>query len=174
MPTAVRGTCESAGYPSFVEEKTVQQGPTSMDIMIMAGAVSPTCHCHSHEEIMCDATGDGLYDEHILEIQRFCPMDLTSALGNQTECPYKCFQPFEVLHLHYLECSLRPKHDLYRLIEDGGRCHLAAKPPYGAECEVVDPTGGGGSAGGNGGSMCTRPVRIPRRMAEQWNARRCT
>merc|ERR1712127_154601 len=138
MPGAVRGTCESVGFSVFVETTTVQQtgSPVAMEVMIMAAsnAVSPTCHCHSYEEITCDSAGDGLYDEHIDELQTYCQQIVS---GSETECPHKCFQPFEVLHLHYLQCGLRPKHDLYKQIENTHKCHLAAKAPFGTQCDVV-------------------------------------
>jgi hypothetical protein len=91
------------------------------------------CHCHSYEEIECNAPGTAnpLYDEHIAEITEHCDGVLK---GTITDCPYKCFQPFEVLHLYYLECSLRPKDPLYLQIEEKDLCHQASRPPAGSDC----------------------------------------
>merc|ERR1719158_2048457 len=124
------------------EQKEVQPAgsPAKTSVTIMAkkaGKTSPTCHCHSFEEIKCDAAGDALYEEHIQEITEHCAGVLD---GTDEICPYKCFQPFEVLHLNYVECKTRPKHELWKKINAMGKCHKAAKPPYGAasECPLAD------------------------------------
>merc|ERR1740120_646247 len=118
MPAAVKGTCASAGFSEPVEQKMIQQdgSPVKMEVLIHGSGsnANADCHCHSYEEIKCDASGDALYDEHIVEIENECQGIVD---GSETVCPYKCFQPFEVLHLHYLECDYRAQNALYKQIE---------------------------------------------------------
>jgi hypothetical protein len=138
MPTANEGSCADAGFPDPLEKKSVQPpgSPMAVEVLIhVAFGISPTCHCHSKEEIECNSQGDDLYDEHIVEIQTYCQGVVD---GTGDICPYLCFQPFEILHLHYLACDMRPKHELYKQIEATNKCHQAAKPPYGTPCEVVE------------------------------------
>merc|ERR1712032_222370 len=80
------------------------------------------CRCHSYEEIACPDAGvsDALDDEHIEEITNFCQGVVD---GTEAECPYLCYQPIEVLHLHYLECPSRAVHDTYALVDATGLCH---------------------------------------------------
>lgn len=146
MTGVKEGTCADQGFDTMLEKKEVQPPgspmKTSVTIMTKGGTVSQSCHCHSYEEILCDAKGDALYEEHIQEITQHCAGVVD---GSETICPYKYFQPFEVLHLNYLQCDTRPKHELYQKIHATGKCHKAAKPPYGkgSECPVVDPTATG-------------------------------
>lgn len=143
MAGVKEGACADEGFGTMVEAKEVQPAgsPVKMGVTIMAkgGAaapVSPNCHCHSYEEIKCDASGQDLYDEHIDEINEHCKGIVD---GTDDACPYKCFQPFEVLHLNYLECDTRPKDALYLKIKATKKCHKAAKPAYGkaSECPEV-------------------------------------
>lgn len=46
-----------------------------------------------------------------------------------------CFQPFEVLHLYYLECDTRPEDELYRKIAAAHKCHKAATAKDEGICE---------------------------------------
>jgi hypothetical protein len=146
MAGVQKGSCADQGFDTMLEQKEVQPPgspmKTSVTIMTKGEKVSKTCHCHSYEEIKCDAAGDALYAEHIEEITQHCAGIID---GSESICPYNCFQPFEVLHLTYLECTTRPKHELYKKIDATGKCHQAAKPPYGkaSECPVVDPAADG-------------------------------
>jgi predicted nucleic-acid-binding Zn-ribbon protein len=136
MAGSVKGNCSDAGYTEFAEAKSVKPSGSPMEVSVrmMRKRVSATCHCHSFEQINCDATGDALYDEHIEEITEHCASMVD---GSAQVCPYKCFQPFEVLHLHYLECSLRPKHKLFLQIAALGKCHKAAQAPFGTTCDEL-------------------------------------
>jgi hypothetical protein len=137
MP-AKEGSCADAGFPEKVAKKSVQPAgsPMAVEVVIhVASSVSPTCHCHSYEEIQCSSQGDSLYDEHIVEIQTYCQGIVD---GSDNICPYLCFQPFEILHLHYLACDMRPKHELYKQIDATKKCHQAAKPPYNVQCDKVE------------------------------------
>jgi len=142
MTGVKEGSCADSGFETMVEQKEVQPPgspmKTSVTIFGKGKKVSETCHCHSFEDIKCDAAGDALYDEHIEEITEHCAGVID---GSETVCPYKCFQPFEVLHLNYLACTTRPKHELYKKIDATGKCHKAARPAYGdaSECPAVDP-----------------------------------
>jgi len=104
----------------------------AVQVRILGTASDVKCHCHSYEEILCDAAGDALYNEHVEELERYCAGVID---GSESVCPYNCFQPFEVMHLNYLECSTRPKHALYLSVEATQKCHMAAKAPYGTPCE---------------------------------------
>merc|ERR1719428_1935544 len=152
MTGAVEAPCadgDAAGgaYPEFVIAKEVLPNPSSPPMTVHIHRKKSDCHCHSYEKIECNAPGtaNALYDEHINEITEHCVGVLD---GSITDCPYKCFQPFEVLHLHYLECSLRPKHDLYKQIDATGLCHQASRPPAGSTCEETTQTNGAGAGAG--------------------------
>jgi hypothetical protein len=121
-------------FPEFVIEKEVLPNPRSPPMTVHIHRKKLDCHCHSYEEIECNAPGTAnpLYDEHIAEITEHCAGVLD---GTITDCPYKCFQPFEVLHLHYMDCILRPKDAMYLQIEKKDLCHQASRPPAGAACE---------------------------------------
>merc|ERR1719235_351990 len=95
-------------FPEFVMAKEVLPNPRSPPMTVHIHRKKLKCHCHSFEKIECNAPGstNALYDEHIAEITEHCAGVLD---GSITDCPYKCFQPFEVLHIHYMECSKRPK-----------------------------------------------------------------
>lgn len=123
MTGAKQGSCNSAGYGSKVTDKKVQPpgSPMAMDIAIMKQATD--CHCHSYEEIKCGANGQALYDEHIVEIEQHCQGIIA---GTNNVCPYKCFQPFEILHINYMECDTRPPHPTYIKINATAKCHKAA------------------------------------------------
>jgi len=128
------GGCESAGYVVKVMETIAQpQGSAqTIDVVILRRRMDAECHCHSKEEISCDGSGEALYAEHIAEIEEYCQGVVS---GADTKCAYNCFQPFEVLHLHYMECSLRSKHPYYEQIEERKICHMAIEPPAEAQCE---------------------------------------
>jgi len=134
-------------FPEFVMAKEVLPNPRSPPMTVHIHRKKLKCHCHSFEEIECNAPGstNALYDEHIAEITEHCAGVLD---GSITDCPYKCFQPFEVLHLHYMDCSLRPEHDLYKQIDATGLCHQASRPPAGSTCEETTQTNGAGAGAG--------------------------
>jgi hypothetical protein len=137
------GNCADQGYTENMGEKTVTL-PTGQDITVhvKSNQETSTCHCHSYEEISCpanEAPGDTLYDEHIDEIETFCTGILD---GTEEDCPYQCFQPMEVLHLHYIECPSREVDPTYLLVNATAKCHIAASVPTGEDCPVVDLGGG--------------------------------
>jgi plastocyanin len=135
---ATEGACSVAGYTVTIAEMSVQPPGLPMAVnVIVKGTESASCHCHSYEEIACSSAGDGLYDEHIDEIQTYCQEVIS---GADVVCPYKCFQPFEVLHLHYLECSLRSEHSLYAQVAATNMCHLAATAPSADDCGQTTTT----------------------------------
>jgi hypothetical protein len=131
--TCADGSVLGGAYPEFVMSKEVLPNPASPPMTVHIHRKKLPCHCHSYEKIECNAPGtaNALYDEHINEITEHCGGVLD---GTITDCPYKCFQPFEVLHLHYMECSLRPKDALYSQIEATDLCHQASRPPAGTNC----------------------------------------
>lgn len=96
-----------------------------------------TCHCHSYEQIECPngSSDDPLYREHIDEIELHCARLLD---GTDEVCPYKCFQPMEVLHLHYLECPDREPDAMYIKVNATKLCHLAVEAPEGSDCPMVE------------------------------------
>jgi len=108
-----------------------------MDMLIMAKPSDEPCHCHSYEEILCSAKGDALYDEHIKEITQYCQGIVD---GTEKTCPYNCFQPFEVLHLHYLSCKYRSPHELFLKVQATAKCHLAERSKDGSECGAPKTT----------------------------------
>jgi len=124
------GSCTDQGFTYQVEEKEVQPpgSPMPMNVMIYSSSApvvgeDSDCHCHSYEEIACpqnETVSDTLYTEHIEELATFC-QDVID--GTETNCPYTCFQPMEVLHLHYLECPSRVVDSLYSTIDASGMCH---------------------------------------------------
>jgi hypothetical protein len=136
MTGAKQGKCADVGFTHMVEAKSVKPAGSPMDVTvkIMGRKQADSCHCHSYEEISC-AVSDALYDEHITEIREHCASILD---GSENVCPYKCFQPFEVLHLHYLECTDRVVHSLYSAVKETGKCHMAAQAPYGSDCAAVN------------------------------------
>ena len=129
------GTCHAVGYyeDAAIPKQTMQFNPNAppMELMIKAKPSNEPCHCHSYEEILCSAEGDDLYDEHIDEITKYCGGVVA---GNDKICPYNCFQPFEVLHLHYLSCKYRKPHELFLKVQKTELCHLATRSKDGSEC----------------------------------------
>merc|ERR1712174_125018 len=82
---------------------------------------------------MGEKADDTLYDEHIEEIETYCSGILD---GSDDVCSYKCFQPMEVLHLHYLECPTRAVDPTYKEVDATNKCHNAAPAPEGdSSCE---------------------------------------
>mmetsp|Transcript_17243 Transcript_17243/g.22002 ORF Transcript_17243/g.22002 Transcript_17243/m.22002 type:complete len:692 (+) Transcript_17243:150-2225(+) len=142
-PQLTMSSCAGIGYDVFVEQKTISPPNISpstegyrrlqrnIDVKLYSNEGTIDCHCHSFENITCNAEGDGLYDEHISEITQFCQGIVN---GTEYTCPYNCFQPFEVLHLHYLLCDYRIPHPFFKLIEKTQKCHLAARSYNGSEC----------------------------------------
>ena len=132
------GTCHDAGYYVDAEnpKQTLQfnENAPPMEILVKAKPSDEPCHCHSYEEILCSAEGDALYDEHIDEITKYCAGVVA---GSDTTCPYNCFQPFEVLHLHYLSCKYRNPHSLFLQVQNTKLCHLATRSKDGSECGTV-------------------------------------
>jgi hypothetical protein len=132
------GTCKDAGFPEYLH--TTDVTPVGKPTMAVHVYAKPSnCHCHSYEEIKCDEEGQDLYDEHVDELREHCAGIIA---GTAATCPYKCFQPFEVMHLYYMECSTRPVHNLFKLIEATGQCHKAARLPAGQQCgtTTLEPT----------------------------------
>lgn len=137
------GSCKDAGFGKMVKQAEIQPhgSPQKMKVTIMAA--ESTCHCHSYEKIACGADGDALYKEHITEIETHCSGVIK---GSVASCPYKCYQPFEVLHLHYLECRSRLADSTYLKVNRTARCHKAAQADSDAECAGAD----GGLKGSTG------------------------
>jgi hypothetical protein len=135
------GSCSAKGYTYNPVTLTLKPPGSSVDVEVRVTSFedASTCHCHFYEEIHCpdgDGDEDTLYDEHIEEIEQYCTGILD---GSEEYCPYKCFQPMEVLHLHYLECESREIDPTYMAVNATEKCHTAATAPSGVECPVVDP-----------------------------------
>lgn len=133
-----QGSCGDQGFTGASTEKIVKL-PNGQDLTVHVkrNEEPSTCHCHSYEEISCPADevpGDTLYAEHIDEIEEFCTGILD---GSEPDCPFECFQPMEVLHLHYLECPLREVDPTYLAVNATAKCHKAATAPAGTDCPVV-------------------------------------
>jgi len=141
------GTCAEAGFvgPWIAQREVKPPGsPMAMQVSIASNELMKTCHCHSYEEISCpedEAADDTLYDEHIDEIEEYCATVLD---GSEDDCPYRCFQPMEVLHLHYLECSTRPIDATFVAVNATNLCHIAADAPDDTDCPKVELGMGGG------------------------------
>lgn len=139
MTDVERGSCSDLDFTSNPTELTLtpEGSPMAMNVVIVTK--SSTCHCHSYEEIACpedETSDDTLYAEHIEEIDNYCAGILEST---EDDCPYKCFQPMEVLHLHYLECPSRSVSVTYKAVNATNKCHIAATAPPGTtDCAVVD------------------------------------
>ena len=155
------GSCYDAGYYMDAENPKQSfslpgnnQAPP-MDILVKAKPSDEPCHCHSYEEIKCSAEGDDLYDEHIDEITKYCAGVVA---GTDKTCPYNCFQPFEVLHLHYLSCDYRNPHSLFLQVQETELCHLATRSKDGSECPSTTPASTSGATLGaspTGTCSCT-------------------
>lgn len=138
------GSCSELDYVYNPTSKIITLPNSSTDIKVIvfsATEESSQCHCHSYEKITCpgeDASIDPLYAEHIQEIAEFCTGVL---IGSEEDCPYKCFQPMEVLHLHYIECPSRAKDSGYQLVDATNKCHTVAPVPVGSSigCELSEP-----------------------------------
>mmetsp|Transcript_113315 Transcript_113315/g.321053 ORF Transcript_113315/g.321053 Transcript_113315/m.321053 type:complete len:200 (+) Transcript_113315:2-601(+) len=131
MTGASEGSCVDAGYTQMVADRQVQAPGSPMPVLVRVMALRTSCHCHSYERIDCDATGDALYEEHITEIESYCAEVVA---GQSGVCPYRCFQPFEVLHLHYMECQRHPQHALFLQVQNTSLCHKAAMAPNAGAC----------------------------------------
>lgn len=138
---AVRGPCSGEEYPALVRTTTAQPegSPQAFTVYVKGPAATELdttqCHCHSYEEIKCGEDGQDLYDEHIDEITLYCQGVVS---GEDETCPYLCFQPFEILHINYMECDTRPEHPLYQAIARTNKCHQAALAPSEYECDWMD------------------------------------
>eukprot|EP00957_Ditylum_brightwellii_P157736 12005967-Ditylum_brightwellii.AAC.1 len=130
MPGFETGSCADIGFNVNPTPRTmtVSGSPFPVEVVIANKVTTSKCHCHSYEEISC-AEDDALYAEHIEEIEEYCTEILD---GSNDVCPYKCFQPIEVLHLHYLECPSREKDLTYLSVEALDKCHIAADAPGGS------------------------------------------
>ena len=136
------GSCIDLGFVFNPTMKTVRPAGSPSDVEVRVSSSNEMeesdCHCHSYEEIVCpenETPEDTLYVEHIDEIVEYCQGILD---GTETDCPYKCFQPIEVLHLHYIECPSRPVDPIYAAVNATNLCHIAADAPAGTdECPVV-------------------------------------
>jgi len=135
MTNVQLGKCSDNGFVNNTVSKTVKPPGSPMDIemKISNNLEQSSCHCHSYEQIPCPGLDDDtLYNEHIEEIELFC----SSVLNGEDDCPYKCFQPMEVLHLHYLECPNRLKDPTYEAVDAINICHIAVSSPDGVDnCE---------------------------------------
>merc|ERR1711957_801561 len=128
-----QGSCNELDFIYSTEKKIVlpPNSPVGVEVIVVSSVDAP--HCHSYEKIACprgDSREDQLYVEHIQEITEYCTGVLN---GSEEDCPYKCFQPIEVLHLHYLGCPSRAQDPLYIQIEATGKCHVGVTPPDGFE-----------------------------------------
>jgi len=155
MPGVEMGTCSEKGYTANAIRKivTIAGSPQDVEVRITSNAEASTCHCHSYEQIACpedETPDDTLYDEHIDEIEQFCTGILD---GSEEACPYKCFQPMEVLHLHYLECGSRELDPTYLAVNVTQKCHIAAAAPADADCPEV--TLGERAGAANSGALYT-------------------
>jgi hypothetical protein len=133
------GSCWEKGYVNDPVAIAVKPpgSPLAMDVRVATSEKASTCHCHSYEAIACpedEAPGDTLYAQHIQEIQQYCTGVLD---GSEESCPYKCYQPMEVLHLHYLECASRDIDQTYSDVNATEKCHIAPTAPSGTDCPVV-------------------------------------
>jgi len=132
MPGVEVGSCSelSFKYNPLKIIITPSGSPADIEVVVFSNTEESTeCHCHSYEEIPCpgeENENDMLYDEHIQEIATFCTGVLN---GSEGDCPYKCFQPMEVLHLHYIECPNRMKDAMYQLVDATNKCHIGAPAP---------------------------------------------
>jgi len=142
-----KGSCNDIGYNSDLTSKKIKadNAPGPVNVVIARKdsrrmkdvKEEDDCHCHSYEKISCE-TNDALYAEHITEIKTYCRGILD---GIEDVCPYKCFQPFEVLHLHYdLECPSRREDPTYQNVAMTQKCDIAAKAPNENSCALEDPT----------------------------------
>ena len=145
MPSFEKGSCADVGFIHNPTEMMVTPpgAPAPVNVVVASNTFS-TCHCHSYEKISC-AENDNLYAEHIAEIEEFCTGILD---GSDDACPYKCLQPVEVLHLHYLECPYRAKHSTYVEIEAMNKCHIAATASSGNKdfCQMLNENKDGNAA----------------------------
>jgi len=126
------GSCNELSFKYNPLKITVTPpgSPADIEVVVFSNTEESTqCHCHSYEEIPCpgeENDNNMLYDEHIQEITTFCTGVVD---GNEEDCPYKCFQPMEVLHLHYIECPNRMKDPMYQLVDATNKCHIGAPAP---------------------------------------------
>lgn len=129
---AAVGSCSDQGFEEIVIDKTVQPAgsPMAVQVRIMSNE-SESCHCHMSEDIACGDTGDSLYDEHVTEIEQYC-MGIVN--GTEDVCPYLCYQPFVVMHMHYIECPDRSKDSTYLSVEATKKCHTISGVPSGTNC----------------------------------------
>lgn len=117
---------------------TVDSGLECHDHVYPGQPGTVSCHCHTYEEILCPREEPDeytLYDEHVSEVEMFCAGILD---GSDAQCPFRCYQPMEVLHLHYLECPGRMKDATYEAVEATGLCHPAQRNNGNRDCPVVD------------------------------------
>ena len=137
------GSCREIGYDKTPSLQTVRPEGSPMDIEVVVyskrEAEEKNCHCHSYEQIPCPSavktSPDSLYVEHITEITTYCASILD---GSESDCPYKCFQPMEVLHLHYLECPERDIDPFYSIVNATNKCHIAAEAFDQVDCPAVE------------------------------------
>lgn len=133
LTDAEAGICGDIGYRNNPTPKNVQPpgSPFEVEVVVVSNQAESVCHCHSYEEIPCpedETPQDTIYQEHIDEIETYCTGILD---GTEEVCPYKCFQPIEVLHLHYLECPSRPVDETFEAVYETNLCHIAAPSPDG-------------------------------------------
>ena len=144
VDVADEGSCVDLNFIYNSITKIIRPPNSPMDIEVVVFSNSDTssqCHCHSYEEITCpeeESSDDLLYVEHTQEIAEFCTGVLN---GSEEDCPYKCFQPMEVLHLHYIDCPSRTIDSGYEKVYSTNKCHIGAPAPEeeSAECESTDP-----------------------------------
>jgi hypothetical protein len=159
MAGVAEGSCLYNGFPVPDTTTSVQPAGSPMPMQVDIYSLDEgggACHCHSYEEILCGPEGDPLYDEHIDEILAHCQGVVD---GTDDTCPYLCFQPFEVLHLHYIECSYREHHSMFLAIQETEQCHIGASVPFGAPCAAVPDDSM--NEPGDGDELNTSYVELP-------------
>jgi hypothetical protein len=132
------GSCFDQGFTQFQGSQMVKPAISPMEVQALI-STNLTCHCHWYEAIPCPEDQDEadlMYDEKVQEVETNCAPLLG---GLVEECPLQCWQPMETLHLHYLECALRPVDEIYQQVNATGKCHMAATAPpnYTGDCPIV-------------------------------------
>jgi hypothetical protein len=159
MTDVETGSCADQGfvYSPVRHSVSLPNSPVPIEVLVTdrqpdtaanttTTATGNNCHCHSYEKIACpeaETANDTSYDEHIAEIETHCQGIVA---GEVEVCPYLCFQPMEVLHLHYIECPSRPVDPTYLAVNATDLCHKAAPAPTNRSdsCPIVTlarPTG---------------------------------
>ncbi len=143
------GSCVDIGYANAPIEKSVPLEGSPLHVTVVVAEYAPpytkTCHCHNgHVEISCDED-DEKYVKFVEEkLREGCAGIIAGSKdkdedGNVNICPTDCMEAYEVLHLHYIECSARPIHEDFLKVEAAGICHEDIHPPEsGKPCTIVN------------------------------------